>query len=566
MSTVLHRRSGILAVIVTSLVFATAALAQMPASPWKKGAPFPEPDEELYGVAAGGKVYVISGFGGGKGRGVNYEYDPATDKWTKKKSMPRPAHHPALATSNGKIYVLGGFVAPEKPVLPIGAEWEPIDDAWEYDPAADSWKELARLPGKRGAAVAAEVGGKIHVIGGVTTVEGAKGPAINPMAASRDLTTNDVYDPATDKWESRKPMAVGRNHAFAATVNGKIYVIGGRTGHGFITKATNTDVVEEYDPATDMWSAPKERMPTARSGGGCGTDGRRIYVAGGEVTTKQVIGAMNAVEAYEPATNSWITLPSMPMPRHGVAGAMIGNRFHLVSGMIQSAGSMAMFDPHLEIHTAAHDVLELPGAPTEAKTTATSTSVSKPVQYVRYDIKTPEGKKMLAKLARAIHTMRQYPDHDPQSYAFWANTHWLDGPSAHLYEESMEHKAKVIAQLPPKSQALADAIWNSCQSHTQDPADPDHYRNDLFLPWHRLYLYHFEQMVREVLKDDDFSLPYWNAASEDLADQPLPAEFLARGQPALQPHSFSLGPGGRAAQDAAWELGQFERPERDLLH
>ena len=171
--------------------------------------------------------------------------------------------------------------------FPIGAAWQPIDDVWEYDPAADSWKALAPLPGKRGAAVAVEVCGKIHVIGGVTTVEGSKAPFFTFMGPCNVLSTNDVYDPATDKWESRKPMAVPRNHAFAAAVNGKIYVIGGRTGHGFIMVATNTDVVEEYDPANDMWSAPKERMPTPRSGGGWGTDGRRIYVAGGEVTTKQ---------------------------------------------------------------------------------------------------------------------------------------------------------------------------------------------------------------------------------------------------------------------------------------
>ena len=57
-------------------------------------------------------------------------------------------------------------------------------------------------------------------------------------------------------------MAVPRNHAFAGAVNGKIYVIGGRTGHGFILSATNTDVVEEYNPVADLWSAPKERMPT----------------------------------------------------------------------------------------------------------------------------------------------------------------------------------------------------------------------------------------------------------------------------------------------------------------
>src|ERR1051326_2455525 len=243
----LFRRSAIIIAITTLVLFTSAALAQMPSSPWKKGAPFPEPDEELCGVTVSGKLYVIGGWGGGKARGANYEYDPATDKWSKKKSMPRPAPHAALATANGKIYVCGGFVAPEKSPLPIGAAWQPVDDVWEYDPAADSWKALAPLPTKLGSAVAVEVRGKIYVIGGAATVEGSKAPFFTFMGPCNVLSTNDVYDPATDKWESLKPMAEPRNHAFAAAVNGKIYVIGGRTGHGFIMSATNTDVVEEYD-------------------------------------------------------------------------------------------------------------------------------------------------------------------------------------------------------------------------------------------------------------------------------------------------------------------------------
>ena len=302
----------------------------MPTSPWKKGAPFPEADEELYGVPTNGKLYVFGGWDGGKAAGVAYEYDPATDKWTKKTSMPRPAHHAALAAANGKIYVMGGFVPPKDTAIPVGGAWEPIDNAWEYDPAADSWKSLPPLPGKRGSAVAAEVGGKIYVIGGATTMEGSKDPFFSFFGPSRVLGTNEVYDPATNKWESRKPMSVPRNHAFSGVVNGKIYVIGGRTGHGFILSATNTDVVEEYNPVNDSWSVPKERMPTARSGGASGSDGRRIYVAGGEVTTKDLVGAFKSVEAYDPVTNSWMTLPSMPMPRHGIAGG--GDRQSLSPG------------------------------------------------------------------------------------------------------------------------------------------------------------------------------------------------------------------------------------------
>ena len=110
------RSRAILGVITASLIFATAALAQMPPSPWKKGAPFPEPDEEFYGVTVNGKLYAIGGWGEGKARGANYEYDPASDKWTKKTSMPRPAHHAALAASNGKIYVRRLRRPGEKPV------------------------------------------------------------------------------------------------------------------------------------------------------------------------------------------------------------------------------------------------------------------------------------------------------------------------------------------------------------------------------------------------------------------------------------------------------------------
>jgi N-acetylneuraminic acid mutarotase len=560
---VLQRRTA-MAAVVASLV-ATAALAQMPTSPWKKGAPFPEPDEELYGVALNGKMYVIGGWDDGKAGGVNYEYNPATDKWTKKQPMPRPAHHAALAAANGKIYVMGGFVPPKDTAIPVGAAWEPIDNAWEYDPAADSWKSLPPLPGKRGSALAAEVGGKIYVIGGATTVDGSKDPFFTFFGPSKVLATNDVYDPATNKWQSREPMSVARNHAFGAAVNGKIYVIGGRTGHGFILSATNTDVVEEYNPVSNSWSAPKERMPTPRSGGAWGTDGRRIYVAGGEVTTTALVGAFRAIEAYDVLTNSWITLPPMPMPRHGVAGAVIGNRFHLVSGMIQSAGALTFLDPQLATHTGNHDILELqfnPAPPTSAqkeqvppsagaKTVAAGSSsagvnnvstaspkVANSVDtassggkkpYIRYNVNSPQGQVMLAKYARAVEIMRELPDYDQHSWKWWWYTHWVKGYPAALWDLSKKKKAEVIAELPPEYRADAEAVWNGCQAHAYNPSDPEQYQQWYFLPWHRLMLNQFEGVIREVLHDEAFTLPYWNPVTGNPEDLIVPAVFREPG-------------------------------------
>ena len=359
MSSANQRMLAVVATASIILMFSSSAQAQAQAQGgplrWVKMAPFPEPEEELYGVTANGKMYVIGGFGsaGKPAAAMVYEYDAATDQWTKKKPIPVPVHHQVMAEYRGKIYVFGGCM---RPLSGEGAGgWEPVDNAWEYDPAADSWRALAPMPGKRCSAVAGEVGGKIYVIGGATTEPGTIQTSMAATRPSRSLGTNEVYDPATNKWETRKPMPTTRNHAFAGVVNGKIYVIGGRMGSSFIPVSSNTDIVEEYDPATDQWGAVRARMPTPRSGGGWATYGGKIYVAGGELQTPQLNAAFKAVEAYDPATNTWSILPSMPITRHGVAGAFIGNRLHLVSGKIDSGGA-----PDVNLSTGSHDVLEIP--------------------------------------------------------------------------------------------------------------------------------------------------------------------------------------------------------------
>jgi N-acetylneuraminic acid mutarotase len=342
-----------LTVALVMILIPLAAGAQAPGR-WLKLAPFPDPAEELYGVAAGGKFYVFGGLAPGwVPRGLTFEYDPATDKWLKKKPMALPSHHVAVVELNGKIYAFGGFVLPASGP----AAWVPIDNAWEYDPAADAWKALAPMPTKRGSPVAAAVGGRIYVIGGATTHPGSPEPAVHPARPHRSVGTVEEYDPATNTWRARSSMPTARNHAAIGAVNNKIYVLGGRIGAAFVGVSSPTDLVEEYDPATDQWGAIRARMPTPRSAVAWGVHAGRIYVAGGEVQGPQFMAAFRALEAYEPATNRWITLPQMPIPRHGLAGGAIGNRLHLVSGDVQSAGI-----PGMHLHSDAHDVFEISDA------------------------------------------------------------------------------------------------------------------------------------------------------------------------------------------------------------
>ncbi len=335
-------------------IWTMTAAASAQEGKWVKLAAFPEPGEELYGIGAGGKFYVFGGIAPiWKPRGLVYEYDPASDKWTKKKPMALPAHHAALAELNGKIYVFGGFVLPREGQ----PAWQPIDNAWEYDPVNDSWKALAPIPTKRGSPVAAAVGGKLYVIGGAAPHTGSSETAVHPARPHRSVEANEAYDPATNSWAARSALPTARNHAAIGVVSNKIYVIGGRIGAAFMSvPASNTDVVEEYDPAVDQWGGLKAPMPTARSASAWGTYRGRIYVAGGEQRSAQSYGTYRALEGYDPATNRWSVLPPMQVPRHGLAGGVVGNRLHLVSGDVQSLGAIELKD--VNVHTDLHDAFE----------------------------------------------------------------------------------------------------------------------------------------------------------------------------------------------------------------
>jgi N-acetylneuraminic acid mutarotase len=345
------RLSGLATLLVILGLVAPAVRAQ---GKWLRLAPFPQPAEEILGAVANGKLYVFAGLVSAPiwtPIGMVYEYDPATDRWTKKKPMAFPAHHVAFTEYHGKIYAFGGFVAPESGP----AAWVPINNAWEYDPAADTWKALAPMPIKRGSPVAAAVGDKIYVIGGATTPPGSNQISIDMAHEQVGLGTVQEYDPATNTWRERSPMPTARNHMAVGVVNGKIYVIGGRVGAAFIAIATDVSAVEEYDPATDHWKVPRARMPTARSALAAGVYDGRIYVAGGEFQDPHMMATFKVVEAYDPASDSWVEMPPMPVSRHGLAGGVIGNRLYLVGGDVQSSGT------GISVSTAEHDAFEFAG-------------------------------------------------------------------------------------------------------------------------------------------------------------------------------------------------------------
>ena len=186
MSPLRHLRYAVAAVTVIVAVMAVPALAQSPAptpaNPWFMAAAFPEASEEVLSATANNKLYVFAGLAPvWKPKALVFEYDPASNQWGKKKPMKLASHHVAFASLNNKIYAFGGFVLPQSGP----AAWVPINNAWEYDPATDEWKELPPMPTARGAASAAAVGGKLYVTGGANSLSGVTENGIHPVAPAQ---------------------------------------------------------------------------------------------------------------------------------------------------------------------------------------------------------------------------------------------------------------------------------------------------------------------------------------------------------------------------------------------
>ena len=328
-------KSLLCASVAASLLLAGApARAQYPEGHWQNFAPYPQPTQEVGGAVVNGKLYILGAYGanapGGLAGWLN-EYDPAADKWTKKADIPMPVHHQAMTGFRDKIYVFGGGVK----ISPTSDNWYPTNRVWEYTPATNAWRELGPMPTKRGGGIALVMNNRIWVIGGAGYHPlQTDDVSIAANVPHRTVNTVEVFDPATGMWETKAPMLVPRNHLAGGVVNGKIYVMGGRIGSSFVG-ASSTDAVEEYDPATDTWRV-RARMPYPRSGMAFASDGKLIYMSGGEYLNRDMVGVFRNAEAYDPARNLWYELPPMSVARHGFAGGIINGVFYTATGQLQS--------------------------------------------------------------------------------------------------------------------------------------------------------------------------------------------------------------------------------------
>ncbi|HET9141557.1 Kelch repeat-containing protein, partial [Actinophytocola sp.] len=137
--------------------------------------------------------------------------------------------------------------------------------------------------------------------------------------------------PAADQWSQRAAAPMARTEVAAASLGGRIWVLGGMPDSG-----KPAPEVMIYDPAGDRWS-PGPALPQGLHHTAAAGDGSRLWVVGGYVEAGSGHAPTAAVRMIDSATGSWTDGPALPEPRAAGALAWDGSRL-LYAGGVGPAG------------------------------------------------------------------------------------------------------------------------------------------------------------------------------------------------------------------------------------
>jgi tyrosinase len=157
--------------------------------------------------------------------------------------------------------------------------------------------------------------------------------------------------------------------------------------------------------------------------------------------------------------------------------------------------------------------------------------------FLRPDINTAAGQRMIGFYAQAAGKMKDPSINippQPHSWTFQAYIHGVpadpfqpvETPGLRHGTSALNMRIDLIYGQPapgtPEANWKAAALkcWGTCP-----------HGSPLFVAWHRWYLLYFEKIIRSLSGAPDFSLPYWNYASDQGPSLQLPAAFQNPGNP-----------------------------------
>lgn len=178
------------------------------------------------------------------------------------------------------------------------------------------WSRVSDLPAGRLNVAAASVNGKIYAVGGYDSTS----PFFFP--------TVYLYDPAKPMlgWLSVSNLPAARGYSAAVSVNGKIYSIG-----GFDTNINPQSSVYVYDPlqASLGW-LNVSNLPAARAYLAAASVNGKIYAIGGADSSTYKSTAF----VYDPSqpTLGWMSVSNLPAGRGALAAASVNGKIYAIGG------------------------------------------------------------------------------------------------------------------------------------------------------------------------------------------------------------------------------------------
>lgn len=193
----------------------------------------------------------------------------------------------------------------------------PTNEMETYDPRAERWflTDYADIAATGDALVrayhgCATVDGKVYVVGGFDGIE--------------YFSSVRRFDPVDRQWAEVAPMNCKRCYVSVTVLDGCIYALGGFDGH---MREQRLGSAERYTPSTNQWSviAP---MNIQRSDGSATSLGGNVYIAGGFDGHE----CLTSAECYNPATDQWTLISPMRNRRSGIGVAALDGHVFAVGG------------------------------------------------------------------------------------------------------------------------------------------------------------------------------------------------------------------------------------------
>ncbi len=245
------------------------------------------------------------------GAGLAFTYTPIAP-------MPFGTNEAESVVLGDQLYIFGGFDTTK-------ATFTPTNRAWRYDPAANKWTALPPMPnnGITHSGIATDGVRYIYYAGGSASADNATQQVFGTVDAWRYDTVTGTYTALPDMPEARSAGGLGY-------VAGKLYYFGGnnltRTVDG-----SETWMLDLTGGATSWVS--EASLPDPRNHVGFATMNGQIYAVGGQYGSDSRT-AQGALDRYDPASNTWTVLPSMPLPR----GHVMDSTFVLDGDLVVAGG------------------------------------------------------------------------------------------------------------------------------------------------------------------------------------------------------------------------------------